>query len=167
MEFFETIYARRTVRAYTGEPIPCEDLEKIVDAARLAPSGNNRQPWQFIAITDPEILARLRIPTDHWSEKAGAMIAVVMDPESRWWVEDGAAAVTQMQLACTALGYGSCWIEGYTVRNEVALRAVLGIPAQLKLFTLLTIGVPAEQPSKDKKPLNEVLHWQRYSQAAE
>lgn len=162
MELFETIRARRSVRAFTGQPIPCEHLETIVDAGRLAASGNNRQPWNFIVITEPEILMQLRVPEDHWTKSVAAYIAVVMDTESRWWVEDGAAAVQNMLLACTALGYGACWIEGYTLRNEEPFKAILGIPEKLRLFTLIAIGVPAAQPEKEKKTLHEVLHWQRY-----
>lgn len=162
MEFFDTIRARRSIRKYTGEPVPCEDLEKIVDAGRLAASGVNRQPWEFVVVTEPAVLARLRIPPDHWTEKAGAIIAVVMDPESRWWVEDGAAAVQNMLLACAALGYGACWFEGYSLRNEEIIREVLRIPENRRLFTLVSIGIPDEQPVKEKKSLQDVLHWQHY-----
>lgn len=162
MDIFETMRNRRSIRKFTGEPIPREDLEKIVDAGRLAASGLNRQPWEFVVVTSPEILCQLRVPSDHWTQKAGAVIAVVMDPESRWWVEDGAAAVENMLLACTALGYGACWIEGYTLRNEDVFNAVLQVPDELRLFTLVAVGVPDEHPAKDKKSLQEVLHWQHY-----
>lgn len=162
MDLIDLIRKRRTVRNYTGEPIPLTHLETIVDAGRLAASGNNRQPWDFIVITDPQVMRCLRVPEDHWSQKAAAMIAVVLDPESRWWMEDGAAAVENMLLACTALGYGACWLEGYTSRNEPAFKAVLGIPENKRLFTLVSIGVPADMPVKEKKPLEEVLHWQHY-----
>ncbi len=162
MDIFDTIRSRRSIRSYTGQPVPVDDLKKIVDAGRLAASGVNRQPWEFIVVTEPDIMQRLRAPADHWTAKAGALIAVAMDPESRWWVEDAAAAVQNMLLACTALGYGACWIEGYTLRNEEAFKAVLGIPDSRRLFTLVSIGVPAEQPTKEKKSLDEVLHWQRY-----
>jgi len=164
MEFFETIQKRRTIRKYNGAPVPHEDLEKIVDAARLAASGMNTQPWTFIAITDGEIIRRLCVPEDHWMHNAGAVIAVVMNPDSRWWIEDGAAAVQNMLLACTALGYGACWLEGYTSRNEEVFKRVLGIPAPLRLFTLVSIGTPEEQPVKEKKSLNEVMAWQVFPQ---
>lgn len=167
MELFDAIHTRRTVRRFTGAPVPEAVLRKIVDAGRLAASGMNRQPWAFVVVTEPEILACLRVPEDHWSKDAGAIIAVVMDPESRWWVEDGAAAVQNMLLACTGLGYGACWYEGYTRRNEDAFKEALGIPARLRLFTLVALGVPAEQPFKDKKTLEEVLHWQRYAEMSE
>jgi nitroreductase len=162
MELFEAIRTRRSVRKFTGAPVPLDDLEKIVDAGRLAASGNNRQPWEFIVITDHETMRCLRVPEDHWSQKAGALIAVVMDPESRWWVEDAAASVQNMLLACHALGYGACWIEGYSLRNEETFKPLLDIPAERRLFTLVVVGVPEALPEKDKKTLDEVLHWQHY-----
>jgi len=162
MDVFEAIYTRRTVRKYNGAPVPQSDLERIVDSARMAASGNNRQPWEFVAVTEPGILAKLCIPPDHWLNNAGAVIAVIMDPGSRWWVEDASAAVQNMLLACTALGFGACWMEGYSLRNEEVFREVLGIPDNRKLFTLLAIGVADEQPMKEKKTLQDVLHWQHY-----
>lgn len=161
MDALEAIQRRRSVREYTGEPIPREDLEKIVDAGRLAASGNNRQPWDFVVVTDREMIERLKVAAQ-WMEKAGAIIAVVMDPSSRWWLEDGAAAVENMLIASTALGYGSCWLEGYTLPREEEFKELLGVPAEKRLLTLVPIGVPVEWPTREKKSLEEVLHWERY-----
>jgi len=161
MDVFEAIRNRRSVRAFTGEAIPREDLETIVDAGRLAATGSNKQPWDFIVVTDQAMIEQLKTASQ-WMEKAAAIIAVVMDPESRWWVEDGAAAVQNMLLAATALGYGSCWLEGYTLRNEDAFKVLLGIPAGKRLMTLVPVGVPVEWPTKEKKSLAEVIHWERY-----
>jgi nitroreductase len=161
MDVLEAIRTRRSVRAYTGEAIPREDLETIVAAGRLAASGSNKQPWDFIVVTDRAMIEQLKTASQ-WIEKAAAIIAVVMDPESRWWVEDGAAAVQNMLLAATALGYGSCWLEGYTLRHEDAFKALLGVPAEKRLMTLVPVGVPVEWPTKEKKTLEEVIHWERY-----
>jgi nitroreductase len=114
MDALEAIRKRRSVREYTGDPIPRKDLETIVDAGRLAATGSNKQPWDFIVVTEREMIDKLKVASK-WMEKAGAIIAVVMDPSSRWWVEDGSAAVENMLIASTALGYGSCWLEGYTL----------------------------------------------------
>ncbi len=81
---------------------------------------------------------------------------------SRWWVEDGAAAVENMLLASTALGYGSCWLEGYTLRSEDVFKTLLGVPEEKRLLTLVPIGVPVDWPTREKKSLEEVLHWERY-----
>jgi nitroreductase len=161
MDALEAIRKRRSIRKYTGDSIPRRDLEKIVDAGRLAASGSNQQPWEFIVVTDREMIDKLKVAS-LWMEKAGAIIAVVMDPSSRWWVEDGAAAVENMLIASTALGYGSCWLEGYTVPREEEFKTLLGIPKDKRLLTLVPIGVPVEWPLKEKKPLDEVLHWERY-----
>ncbi len=161
MDALEAIRRRRSVREYTGESIPREDLEKIIDAGRLAATGNNRQPWDFIVVTDREMIEQLKVAAQ-WMEKAGTIIAVVMDPASRWWVEDGSAAVENMLIASTALGYGSCWLEGYTLPREEEFKELLGVPKGKRLLTLVPIGVPVEWPTREKKSLEEVLHWERY-----
>jgi nitroreductase len=161
MDALEAIRKRRSIRAFTGAPIPRGDLECIVDAGRLAPSGHNDQPWEFVVVTDSALIHELQVAAE-WMEKAGAIIAVVLDPQCAYWVEDGAAAVENMLLATTALGYGACWLEGYTIPLEERFKTLLGVPAELRLLTLIPVGVPAEWPVKEKKPLAEVVHWERY-----
>ena len=161
MDALEAIRRRRSVRKYTGDPVSREDLEKIVDAGRLAASGYNRQPWEFIVITDRNIIGRLAVAAE-WMGKAAAVIAVVLDPSSRFWLEDGSAAVENMLIASTALGYGSCWLEGDTLPYEEEFKALLDVPDEKRLLTLVPVGVPAEWPTKDKKSLKEIIHWNRY-----
>jgi nitroreductase len=161
MDALEAIRRRRSVRKYTGDPIPREHLEIIVDAGRLAASGSNNQPWDFIVVTDRAMIDQLKIASQ-WMEQAGAIIAVVLDPGSRWWLEDGSAAVENMLIAATALGYGSCWLEGYTLPREEEFKALLDVPGEKRLLTLVPIGVPVEWPTQDKKPLSQVIHWEKY-----
>lgn len=163
MNALEAIRKRRSIRKYTGEAIPRKDLEKVVDAGRLAATGSNQQPWDFIVVTDRAMIERLKVAAE-WMDKAAAIIAVVMDPSSRWWVEDGSAAVENMLIASTALGYGSCWLEGYTLPHEEEFKKLLGVPEEKRLLTLVPIGVPVAEPTgeKKKRSLQEVLHWERY-----
>lgn len=161
MDALEAIRKRRTVRHFTGAAIPRRDLETIVDAGRLAASGYNRQPWDFIVVTDRSMIEQLKIAAQ-WMEKAGAIIAVVLDPTTKYWLEDGSAAVENMLIAATALGYGSCWLEGYTLPLESQFKALLGVPDDRRLLTLVPIGVPVEWPVKEKKTLEQVIHWERF-----
>jgi nitroreductase len=161
MEALEAIRKRRSVRKFTGEIISREDLEKIVDAGRLAASGSNRQPWEFIIVTDKEMINQLTV-VGKWMEKAGAIIAVVLDPYSRWWVEDGSAAIENMLIASTALGYGSCWVEGDSLPREEEFKTLLGVPKGKRLLSLVPVGVPEEWPTIEKRSLESVLHWQVY-----
>ena len=161
MDALEAIKRRRSVREYTGDAIPRKDIEKIVEAGRLAATGNNKQPWDFIVITNRDMIEKLKVASQ-WMENAGAIIAVVLDPSSRWWIEDGAAAVENMLIASTALGYGSCWLEGYTLPREEEFKRLLNVPEEKRLLTLVPIGVAVEWPMVEKKPLEEVIHWEMY-----
>ena len=162
MDALEAIKKRRSVRSYTGEPIPRKDIEAILDAGRLAATGGNRQPWDFIVVTERQTIDKLKIAAE-WMDKAGAIIAVVVDPASRWWVEDGSAAIENILLAATAMGYGSCWLEGWTLPHEEEFKKLLGVPADRRLLTLIPLGVPTEWPGKKtKRPLADVIHWERF-----
>ena len=162
MEIFEAIRKRRSVRKFSGAAIPKKDLEKMVDAGRLAASGNNKQPWEFIVVTEHETIEALSVAA-RWMEDAGAIIILAMDPSSRWWLEDGAAAVENMLLACVALGYGACWVEGNVLSHEGRFKALLGVPDDKRLVFVVPIGVPVEEtPTKEKRSLESVIHWESY-----
>ena len=161
MDALEAIRKRRSVRDYTGDPIPREDLETIVDAGRMAATGYNKQPWDFVVVTNLETIKKLKIAAQ-WMNKAGAIIAVVLDPSARFWLEDGSAAVENMLIAATALGYGSCWLEGYTLPLETEFKALLNIPEEKRLLTLVPIGVPVTWPTQEKKSMADVIHWETY-----
>ena len=161
MDALEAIRRRRSIRKYKTDPVPRKDLETIVDAGRLAATGYNRQPWEFIVVTDPATIQRLDAEA-HWVRRVPAVIAVVLDTSAEYWHEDGAAATENLLIAATALGYGSCWLEGYTIPREESLKAVLGIPPARKLLTLVTVGMAAEAPTKQKKPLSQVIRWETY-----
>lgn len=161
MDALEAIRNRRSVRRYKDEVIPKPDLEIIVDAGRLAATGSNKQPWDFVVVTDKPMIANFK-SSGPWIGGASAVIVVVMDPKSRWWIEDGAAAIENMLLASTALGYGSCWVEGDALPHEESIKTLLGIPADRRVMALIPIGVPAETPQPKKKSLQEVLHWEKF-----
>jgi len=163
MDLFEAIERRASVRAYEPVEVPDQDLRRIVDAGRRAPSGANRQPLQFIAITKRETLQALGTVQETLAS-ASAAVAIVADPAvSRWWLEDAAAAAENMLLAITALGYASVWVEGTLLKQEDTAKELLGVPKAKRLIVLLPVGrAPAETPQADKKPLEAVMFRERY-----
>jgi len=165
MDALEAIRKRRSVRSFTGEPVPREDLETIVDAGRLAATGHNRQLWDFVVVTETDTVAALSAATP-WLTQAPAVIAVVMDTSSDFWLEDAAAAVQNMMVAATALGYGSCWIEGQTRPHEAVFKTLLRVPAEKRLLTLVAVGVPRGWPSRQKRTVEDVLHWETFGNRA-
>jgi nitroreductase len=161
VDVFEAIAKRASVRAFRSSAVPDEDVIRIADAGRRAPSGYNHQPWQFIAVTDREILRELG-QIQSCIAQAGAAIAVVVE-ETKYWKEDAAAAIENMLLAATALGYGSLWVEGYVLAQEPLAKDILGVPDRLRLIAIIPIGKPAKTPHQAaKRPLDAVLFWNQY-----
>ncbi len=158
MELKEAIQTRRSIRAFTNEPIPREDLEAIVDAARVAPSGSNRQPWDFVVITDKKKIADIAKAAE-WMGQAAAIIAIVLDELSPLWMEDGCSAATVMLLKIHDLGYGGSWVQGHIAPFEEEFKDLLDVPQDKRMPIMLPIGVPAESPNVEKKSLDEIIHW--------
>jgi len=164
LDVFEAIKVRRSIRRYKkGAEIPEEHLRKILEAARLAPSAANRQPWRFIVVRDPEVKRRLAEACRGQMFIADASVVVVAlgDPSiSRWYLQDPMIAVEHMVLEATELGYGTCWIGAF---DEDAVKKVLDIPAGLKVVCALPIGVPDESPSaRSRKSLDEIFYLDKY-----
>ena len=167
MDLFEAIEGRLSVRRFESADIPEEELLKIIDAGRRAPTGKNVQPWEFILVRDKESLAKLdEVQKVFGAAGASAAIGIVADPAaSRFWLEDASAAATQMLLAIHGLGYGSVWVEGALQAKEGYAKELLGVPAGKRLAILLPVGRPAADiKRKEKKPLEQVLWRERYGQ---
>lgn len=163
MDLFEVIKNRHSYRGtFAPTAVKRDDLTKIVEAALAAPSGKNAQTTEFIIIDAPELLGQIQQlhPGNKAMHTAKAYIACVIDrnPEAvyegfAFQVEDCAAAVENMLLSITALGYASVWIDGWlrVNNNADAIGKLLGVPEDKVVRILLPIGVPAEkyqQPSK-------------------
>lgn len=143
MDVFEVIEARRSIRKYRPEPIPDDKMGMILDAARLAPSAANRQPWRFVLVQNADrkkVLARAANDQTFLSD-AAVIVVAVGDPEvsARWHEKDTMIALEHIVLAATALGYGTCWIGAF---DEDAVKRLLKIPPRMKIVALLPIGLP-------------------------
>jgi nitroreductase len=154
---------RRAVRAYKRQLIPREIIEDIVDCGRLAASATNIQPWEFVVVTNPEMLSSLAKTTDYGKFIAEAPVCVVvLCRDTKYYLEDGSAATENILLAARAHGLGSCWVAGDKKPYADAICRKLGAPSDYKLVSLIPIGYPAEAPTKSKRPLADVLHWEKY-----
>jgi nitroreductase len=155
MDVLNAIRHRRSIRKYKPEAIPEEKLQTILEAARLAPSASNRQPWRFVLVQNADSKKTLAREANNQTFLAeAAVIAVAVgDPtvSAKWHEKDTMIALEHMALAATALGYGTCWIRAF---DEDAVKRQLQIPEQMKVVALMPIGVPDEKPAARlrKKP---------------
>jgi nitroreductase len=177
MDLFTAIAERHSYRgAFREQPVPRDDLRKIVQAGLAAPSGNNAQTTLFVIVDDPEVVRQIGAMHEKNTavEQARAFIACIVDaaPQPAWkghsfQVEDCAAAVENMLLAITGLGYASVWIDGWLREDERAdkIGKLLGLPEGKIIRVLLPVGVPAEVYKRpEKKPFEERAWFNRYGQ---
>lgn len=172
MDLFETIARRYSYRGdFTDAPVPRTDLRKIVQAGIHAPSACNQQVASFVIVDDPELLRQIAdILGKSFCRSAKAMIACVTDPRPvyanfSFAAEDGAAAVENMLLAITALGYASVWLDGVLRAEDRAARIgrLLGVPQGKHVCILLPIGVPAEPgQQRERLPFEERAWFNKY-----
>ena len=171
MDLFEAIKKRHCYRgAFTDTLVPRGDLEKIVQAGLDAPSGKNCQTTRFVIVDDPKLLEQIgqMHPANKTMPQAKAFIACIIDtkPEAiyegfEFQVEDCAAAVENMLLAITALGYASVWIDGWlrVDNHNETIGKLLGVPETKIIRILLPIGVPAKEVRGPEKMAFEERAW--------
>ena len=172
MELFEAIGKRHSYRGpFTDAPVPEEDLRRIVQAGIQAPSGKNEQTASFVILNDPALVRQAaEIINRPACQTARAMIVCVTDPRPTFYghsfhAEDCAAAVENMLLAITALGYATVWLDGVLRLDDVAdrLAALLGVPSGKIVRIVLPLGVPAEAVAqKEKLPFETRAWFNRY-----
>ena len=172
--FMELITKRRSIRRFTADKIEAQKVELLKEAALRAPSSRGVNPWEFIFITDRNLLAKLSAAKPHGStflKDAPLGVVVCADPEkSDVWVEDASIATIFIELAATSLGLGSCWIQIRERMHDEAQTAeayiadLLKIPSHLKVESMIAIGYPAEtKPPHSKEELqNEKVYLNQY-----
>ncbi len=167
-----TIRLRRSVRRYRPDPVPRELIERVLDAARWAPSAVNMQPWQFVVVTGVERRRALAKSTgvvgvvlqSHVAE-APVLIALCGDERrSSWYVHDCCLAGQNLMLAATALGLGTCWIGMF---DEAKVWQALGLPEGMRVICLITLGYPLHEyhAPTPRLPLDSIVHWESFCTA--
>jgi nitroreductase len=157
------IQKRRSIRKYKNKEIPMELLTQILEVARLAPSGANRQPWHLVVVTDAEKRKAL-IPIckdQKFVGECSAFIAGIDDPTQKWARVDIAIAMEHIALMAADKGLGTCWVGAF---DQEKLKAALGVPPGMVVTVGMTLGYPDEAPeARTRKAMNELVYWESYS----
>jgi nitroreductase len=172
MNFSDLIATRFSVRDYKQTPVEEEKLTQILNAARLAPSACNLQPYYFIVMIDPAKKELLRTAYNRdWFVSAPVIIAACVDTRTEWKRSDGVAygvvdiaiALDHMTLAAAELGLGTCWIGAF--KNAEA-SAALKLPGYIKITAFLALGYANQtQPPKQRKPLEAIICREQFAEA--
>ena len=169
MEISRLIRQRYSVRAYKPDPVEDDKLQKVLGAARLAPTAANRQPFQLIVIhTQGRQKELQRVYNRDWFVQAPLVIcavglhdkAWVRYDQTRYTAVDVAIAMDHLILAATDLGMGTCWIAAF---NPVTAREILELPKNTEPMIFTPLGYPADEPKeKERKPLSDLIRYERW-----
>lgn len=166
MDVFEAVKTMLAIRSYQDKPIADEQVARILEAARLTASSQNKQWWDFVVVQDKERLQALGqlARTGPYIADAALAIAVVVPDRSVGYV-DGARAVQDMMLVAWEEGIGSNWVGNV---NNADVKAFLGVPEDRVLLTIVPFGYPARKVGagqKDRKTLAEIAHDEKFGRA--
>jgi nitroreductase len=169
MDFANLVTHRYSVRAYKADPVEEEKLGQVLEAARLAPTAANRQPFQLIVIhTAGRVDELKRIYKRDFFVQAPLVICACGVPEQGWVRMDGknytdvdvTIVMDHLILAATELGLGTCWIAAF---DPDAAREVLSLPEGVEPIAFTPLGYPADRPrTKKRKPLEELVRYERW-----
>ena len=168
MTLLDTIRRRYSCRAYQERPIEQEKLDILFEAARLAPSARNEQDWRFVVVTDKETKHQVAKTTNRPRafKKAGAIIAAcsnsdyVMRCGQAIGPIDIAIALEHIALQAAELGLATCWIGSFYPEK---VRTILGIPDDIAIIELMTVGYPADSPKQpSREPIEKIVCYNKW-----
>ena len=173
MELSEAIKGRRSVRAFKQQDVPEETVEKLIDAARHAPSAGNIQPWEFVVVRNLEVKRKLaRAALNQTFVEEAPVVIVVCANEKRssmgygsrgktlYCIQDTAAATQNILLTAYSLGLGACWIGAF---NEDEAKRALNAPEGIRPVAIIPVGYPDETPShRGMRPLSQIVHHENF-----
>lgn len=170
MDFFDVVHNRRSTRKFASQPVEQAKLDQILEAVLRAPSAKGARPWEFVVVTDPQVLAKLstsRPGGAGFLKGAAVAVAVCADPQkSGPWIEDATIAAIYIQLSAQSLGLASCWCQmrgrEYNDQKQAGeyVAEVLSLPAGLEVECIVGLGYADEsKPAYDRKD----LLWERVS----
>jgi nitroreductase len=180
VNFLDLVRKRQSVRGYSPQPVERAKIERCLEAARLAPSACNAQPWTFIVVDDADLKNRLAdltadrwLPLNHWTKQAPVHVAVVVEQANLTarigarvkkkafpWIDLGIAA-EHFCLQAAADGLGTCMLGWF---KEEKARDLLKIPRDKRLGLIITLGYPANETIRPKvrKDRSAMVRWNRY-----
>jgi nitroreductase len=173
MDILETIKNRRSIRTYKRQELPQETLDKLLEAARWAPSAGNVQPWAFVIASSQQIKQNISLGAfGQKSLEEASIVIIVCADEKRaeqsygsrgktlYCLQDTAAAIQNIMLTAHSLGLGSCWVGAF---KEEEIRKVIKAPKEMRPIALIPIGHPNENPTaRNRRPLSEITRKETF-----
>jgi len=163
-ERLKIIYQRRSIRQFKAQPVEPDLIVELLRAAMAAPSARDRQPWQFLVVTDESTRQQLasEYPNATFAAEAGVVFFIFGEPNGELFDQDLAAATENLLIAAAELGLGACWC-GVTTDRRPGLHKITGIPDSLRIVSMICVGYPAESKPARTQYDEKKVTWERLS----
>ncbi len=170
MDVMDLILSRRSIRQYKDQAVEREKLLLLLQAAMAAPNACNSQPWEFVVVTDPEVLGELRgkLYAGHYNAPAAIVVCgnekIANNSAARfYWVQDCSAATENMLIAAVGLGLGTVWIGVHPLESAIkAVTEVLNLPEHVIPLNVIYVGYPDEEKQPRTQYDEHRVYWQQY-----
>ncbi len=167
MDVLELLKTRRSIRKYKSTPVEEEKIQKCLEAAQWAPSASNKQPWEFMIVTDSEIRNKMAAihPYAKFVAESPVIFIPLTDPtiHQDYHQSDTALATMQFMIMAHALGLGTCWagvINKPQIEKEI--KSMLNIPEKLRVLAIVAVGYPDHTRESNRKNLEKLVHRETY-----
>lgn len=169
-DILQHLFARRSIRRFASDPVSPDDIEKLLQAAMAAPSASNRKPWEFVVVTEREVLRGLRRVLVFGRYEAPLSIVVCGNLRlaypgfaREFWIQDCSAATQNLLLAASGLGLGAVWIGVYPIKPFIAaVSRAVGLPSHVVPLCVVDVGHPAQQKEPRTQYDIRRVYWQQY-----
>jgi nitroreductase len=171
MELTEAIRNRRSIRSYRDRPVEDEKIEKILDAARWAPSAGNLQSVEYIVVKDQETKNKLSETSYGQAQPKEAPVNIVVCVNlpkishygkrgvELYSIQESGACIQNLMLTAHSLGLGTCWIGAF---DEERAKEMLGVPENVRVVGIITLGYPDESPRSSRRDLKDIVSEEKY-----
>jgi len=162
----ELLKSRRSIRKYKDQPVEEEKIKKCLEAARWAPSASNKQPWEFLIVTDEDVRKKLSEihPYARFVGESPVVFIPLTNPKihEKYHMSDTALATMQYMIEAHSIGLGTCWAGVIGSSIEPEIKKLLNIPEHLNVLGLVATGYADEEPTGTRKELEELIHYEKY-----
>ena len=165
-DVLDVLKSRRSIRKYKDQPVEEEKIQKCLEAARWAPSASNKQPWEFLIVTEKDVRKKLSEihPYARFVAESPVVFIPLTNPEihQKYHMSDTALATMQYMIEAHSLNLGTCWAGVIESSIEPEIKKLLNVPEHLNVLGLVATGYADEEPTRTRKELEELIHYERY-----
>ncbi|OLS32794.1 MAG: NADPH-dependent oxidoreductase [Candidatus Heimdallarchaeota archaeon AB_125] len=162
----DLLKSRRSIRKYKNKPVEEEKIQKCLEAARWAPSASNKQPWEFLIVTDEKVRMKLSEihPYAKFVSESPVVFVPLTNPEihQKYHMSDSALATMQYMIEAHSIGLGTCWAGVIGSSLEPEIKELLDVPDNLNVLGLVATGYANEEPTRTRKELEDLVHYEKY-----